>query len=98
MDLLQDKRTAVMLQKIPEIIGKEYGEGRVKTRKAIFTIGLAHIPSILKYLREGRMRLFTPISSFGPKNHSFQELAPQQQKFRVSIFIPKSLPEAPSLL
>ena len=57
LDSLQDKRTAVMLQKIPEIIDREYAKGRVKTRKAIFTIGLSHIPSIFKYLNDGGVRL-----------------------------------------
>jgi hypothetical protein len=98
LDFLQDKRTAGMLQKIPEIIGKEFEEGRIKTRKAIFTIGLSHIPPILKYLRKGGIRLFSPISSFGPQNNSFEELSLQQQKFRVSILIPKSLAEDPSFL
>jgi hypothetical protein len=38
LDSLQDKRTAPMLQRIPEIIDKESEEGGVKTRKAIFTM------------------------------------------------------------
>ncbi len=40
---LQDKRTAFMLQKIPEITAREYAEGRIKTQKAIF------IPSFHRY-------------------------------------------------
>ena len=98
LDFLQDRRTAVMLQKIPEIIAREYAAGRVKTPKAIFTIGLSHIPAILKLLSEGRIRLFPPISSSGPQKNSFQELALQQQNFRVSVLIPKSLTEQPSFL
>lgn len=98
LDYLQDRRTALMLQKIPKIIAKEYEEGRIKSRKAIFTIGLSHIPAILKFLSEGGIRLFPSISFSGPQKNSFQELALQQQKFRVSVLIPKSLSEQPSFL
>ncbi len=94
LDFLQDKRTAVMLQKIPEIIGKEYEEGRIKTRKAIFTIGLSHIPPILKYLSEGGIRL----SSRQAEKSGLQELNLQRENFRVSILIPKTLAEDPSFL
>ena len=94
LDFLQDKRTAVMLQKIPEIIGKEYEEGRIKTRKAIFTIGLSHIPPILKYLSEGGIRL----SSRQAEKFRLQELNLQRENFRVSILIPKTLAEDPSFL
>jgi len=94
LDSLQDKRTAVMLQKIPEIIDREYEEGRIKTRKAIFTIGLSHIPPLLKYLNDGGIRFSSPHAG----NHNFQELNLHREKFRVSILIPKSLAEDPKVL
>ncbi|MBP1717038.1 MAG: hypothetical protein H6Q43_476 [Deltaproteobacteria bacterium] len=94
LNSLQDKRTAVMLQKVPEIIDREYDEGRIKTRKAIFTIGLSHIPLLLKYLNDGGIRFSSPHAG----NHNFQELNLQREKFRVSILIPKSLAGDPKIL
>ena len=94
LDFLQDKRTAVMLQNIPEITAREYAEGRIKTQKAIFTIGLSHIPPILKYLSEGGIRL----SSRQAEKFGLQELNLQRENFRVSILIPKTLAEDPSFL
>ena len=94
LDSLQDKRTAVMLQKIPEIIDREYEEGRIKTRKAIFTIGLSHIPPLLKYLNDGGIRFSSPHAG----NHNFQELNLHREKFRVSILIPRSLAEDSKVL
>ncbi len=91
LESAQDKRTAIMLQKIPEIIDREYEEGRIKTRKAIFTIGLSHVPAILKYLDEGGI----PPSYPPTGSNDFQALNLQLQKFRVSILIPKSLAEDP---
>jgi hypothetical protein len=90
LDFLQNKRTAVMLQKIPEIIDREYTEGRIKNPKAIFTIGLAHIAPILKYLADGGIR------SAG--NQDFQELNLQRHNSRVSVLIPRALAEDPILL
>jgi hypothetical protein len=93
LDFLQDRRTAVMLQKIPEIIDREYAAGRVKTPKAIFTIGLSHVLPILRYLRSGEIRF----SFRAAENNNFQELNLQRHNFRVSILIPKSLAEDPIL-
>jgi hypothetical protein len=93
LDSLQDKRTALMLQKIPEIIDREHAAGRVKTPKAIFTIGLSHVPPILRYLRPGEIRFSSPAA----ENNDFQELNLPRQNFRVSILIPKSLTEDPIL-
>jgi len=90
LDFLQDKRTAVMLQKIPEIINREYAERRIHNPKAIFTIGLAHIAPILKYLGDGGIR---PAA-----NQDFQELNLQRHNYRVSVLIPRSLAEDPILL
>ena len=93
LDYRQDRRTALMLQKIPEIIDREYAAGRVNTPKAIFTIGLSHVPPILRYLRTGEIRF----SFRAAENNNFQELNLQRHHFRVSILIPKSLAEDPIL-
>jgi hypothetical protein len=94
LDSLQDRRTALMLQKIPEIIDREYGEKRIKTRKAILTIGLSHIPPILKFVKEGGFRL----SSQAAANDDFDTLNLLRQNFRVSILIPRSLADDPKTL
>jgi len=94
LDFQQDRRTAVMLQKIPEIITREYAEGRVKNQKAIFTIGLSHLPSIFQYLNERGIRHSSPPAL----NNNFQELNLQRQKFRILILLPRTLTADPNIL
>ena len=95
LDYLQEKRTAVMLQKIPDLINKEYAAGNIKTRKAILTIGLSHIPLIQKYLHDRRVRIDSPPSSLRFNAVHSADLTLLQQKFRISILLPKSLAENP---
>ena len=95
LDSLQEKRTVVMLQKIPELIDREYSAGNIKTRKAILTIGLSHIPLIQKYLNARRIQIDSSPSSLPLVETHSADLTLLQQKFRISIFLPKSLAENP---
>jgi len=45
---LHEKKTAVMLQKIPQIVNDELRQGNIKSKKAIFTIGMAHLYESLR--------------------------------------------------
>jgi hypothetical protein len=98
LDYLQEKRTALMLQKIPAIINNEYGAENIKTRKAILTIGLAHIPMIRKYLIDRKIRIDSPPPSMRAHEAHFAGLTLLEQNFRISIFLPKSLADTPNIL
>ena len=63
LDYLQDRRTAAMLQKIPGVIQDQFDQGKIKDRKAFFTIGLNHIYKIVKYLNEERIAIDSPRSA-----------------------------------
>jgi hypothetical protein len=93
LDFLQEKRTAGMLQKIPEIVSREYAQGRIKTRKAIFTIGLSHLPAIIKYFKEGGIRLPASFAA----DSGVEELKLLREGFRVSILVPRTLAGEPAL-
>jgi hypothetical protein len=94
LDSLQERRTEVMLQRIPEIIEREYKEGRIRTHKAIFTIGLSHLFPILNYLSEGRGR-FSPLPA---ERNDYQPPDLRQENYRVSVLLPRSLAEDPKTL
>jgi hypothetical protein len=98
LDYLQEKRTAVMLQKIPELMNKEYGEGKIKGSKAIFTIGLSHLPLILKSLQESKIRIAAPGSIQNKREDYVADLLLQRNKTQVSILIPQSLLEDKKIL
>lgn len=89
LDYLQERRTAEMLQKIPEVIGSEYMGGRIKNEKAIFTIGLNHMPDIIKYLKQSQIRIKSPaITSYDDYEADVKLL---NENFGITIIVPKTL-------
>jgi hypothetical protein len=93
---LQERRTAAMLQKIPEIIDSEYNEGRIKNKKAIFTIGMSHISGIIKYLKQNKIEIHSP--AFTPYNDYLAGVKLLEKNFGVTIIIPRTLADNPELL
>ncbi len=91
LDYLQERRTAAMLQRIPEIVDAEFNGGNIRAKKAIFTIGLSHLPLIIKYLDESRIRIYSPLLSPGKNEDYLAALNLQKENFGVTILIPKTL-------
>jgi hypothetical protein len=88
---LQERRTAAMLQKIPEIIHAEFQEGNIKAEKAILTIGLSHLPRIIRYLEENRVRIYSPLLAMDKKEDYSADLNLKKENFGVSIILPQTL-------
>ncbi len=88
---LQEKRTAAMLQKIPQIVNDEFQQGNIKTRKAIFTIGMLHLHEIITYLTEQRIKIHAPLSVLYGNEGDRAELNLQKENFGVSVIIPRTL-------
>jgi hypothetical protein len=91
LDYLQEKRTAAMLQRIPEIIQAEFQQGNIKARKAIFTIGLSHLPKIIRYSEENKVRIYSPILGTEKQEVYTADLNLKKEKFGVSILLPQAL-------
>lgn len=98
LEYLQERRTAAMLQKVPEIINDEFQQGNIKSRKAIFTVGLYHIHEIIRFLNENKIIIRAPKSaSTGMKDYA-AELNLQKENFGVSIILPKTLTQDQKIL
>lgn len=91
LDYLQERRTAAMLQRIPEVVDAEFQRGNIRAKKAISTIGLSHLPLIIKYMDENLIRIYSPLLS--PNKNEDYVAVPNLRKenFGVSILIPKTL-------
>ncbi len=91
LDYLQERRTAAMLQNLPRVVDAEADRGYIKNRKAIFTVGLSHIHSIVSYLNEGRITVYAP--PHGSKNDKdyVAELNLSKKNYGVTIIIPRTL-------
>jgi hypothetical protein len=98
LDYLQERRTAAMLQRIPEIINAEFQRGNIRAKKAIFTIGLSHLPKIIKYLNENRITIYSPLLAPNRSEDYLAGLNLRKENFGVSILIPRRLADDQKIL
>jgi hypothetical protein len=91
MEFLQEKRAATMLQKIPQIINDEFQQGNIRSKKAIFTIGMFHLHKIITYLNEKGVRVRAPLPASNGNRGPMVELNLQKENFGVSIIVPRTL-------
>lgn len=98
LDYLQERRTAVMLQKIPETIGAEYQQGGIKSKKALFTIGMSHLHKIIQYLEENKIRIYCPLLNLNKNEDYVADLNLLREDFGVVIILPRTLANDPKIL
>jgi hypothetical protein len=91
LDYLQERRTAAMLQKIPEIVDFEFHQGSIKNRKAIFTIGISHLQKIISYLTESRITVYSPLFTPDKSKDYVAELDLFKANFGVSVILPRTV-------
>ncbi|MGZ3538741.1 MAG: hypothetical protein ACXVAB_12000 [Thermodesulfobacteriota bacterium] len=98
LDYLQEKRTAAMLQKIPEIIDDEFQRGSIKSRKAILTVGMYHLHEIIRYLNENRIIIHAPLPASNEIKDDHSELNILKEHFGVSVILPRTLADDQKIL
>jgi hypothetical protein len=98
LDYLQERRTAAMLQRIPGIIHAEFQKGNIHARRAIFTMGLSHLSKIIQYLKENRIKIYSPLLAPHRNEDYLADLNLRKENFGVSILIPRTLADDPKIL
>jgi hypothetical protein len=91
IDSLQEKRTAAILQKIPEVIEEKFLNGSIKSENALFTIGLNHIGTIINYLEQKTIHIQPPSSNPLTKDDDVADLKLLKEGFGIIIIIPNTL-------
>jgi len=98
LEYLQERRTAAMLQKIPEIVNDEFQQGNIRSRKAIFTVGLYHIHEIIRFLNENKIIIHAPKpASIGIKDYT-SELNLGKENFGITVILPSILTKDQKIL
>ena len=97
LQYLQERRTAAMLQKIPDIVNEEFLNGSISNRKAIFTVGLNHVPGIINYLEENRIAIYSPafVQAFSDYVSGVKLL---DETYGITIIIPRSLADSRDIM
>lgn len=87
----QKKRIGTMLQKIPGIVDKKFREGHIDNKKALFTIGLSHISSIISYLEERKITILSPLFTPIKYEDYVDPLNLAKENFGISVILPRTL-------
>jgi hypothetical protein len=76
----------------------EFQQGHIRSRKAIFTVGMSHLYKILEYLDEKKIRI-TPSVTANPKDRDYiAELSLQREKFGIFVILPRTLADDSQVL
>lgn len=97
LDYLQGRRTASMLQRMPEIIENEFHQGNLHNRKGLFTIGMNHIGDIIKFVNEGKITVYRSFPS-GQNTEYCAEMNLLKRDFGITIILPRTLAEDQKIL
>jgi len=98
LSYLQERRTAAILQRIPEVIQEEFLQGNIKSRKAVLTIGASHLPSLIRYLNEKRITIYAPLFTSDQSGDYASDLNLIKEKFAVYVILPKTLAQDRKML
>ncbi len=98
LEYLQEMRTAAMLQKIPEIVDDEVQQGDIRSRKAIFTVGLYHVHEIIRFLNENKIAIHAPKPASTALKAYSAELNLNKENFGVCVILPRALAENQKIL
>lgn len=100
LDYHQNKRVGAMLQKIPQVVDNVFESGHARKERALFTIGLSHIPSILRFVREKRLAISCP--PFAPDRSKFEpcsdDLELTKEDFGITVILPRTLADDSRLM
>jgi hypothetical protein len=91
LDYLQERRTAAIIQRTPEIVNDEFRRGNIRDRSALLTIGISHIHGIIKYFDENRITVYAPLSNSNYHEDYVSELNLLKENFGISVIIPRTL-------
>ena len=91
LDYLQDRRVAAMLQRIPEIVDDEFRQKAIKEKKAIFTIGMMHVHTIIQYLNNQKIAVHAPASASVKSRGYTSDLKLLKENFGISVILPRTL-------
>ncbi len=80
-----------MLQRIPEAIETEFKLGNIDSRRAMFTIGMAHIDEIVRFLKEGRVDIKAPHFSSVAYPDLNNVLKLVDEGYGVTVILPRAL-------
>ncbi len=98
LEYLQERRTAAMLQAIPDKVDYEFLQGNIQRRDALFTIGMSHLYEIIKYLRENKITIYSPLFNTAGKEDYIAELNLLKKNYGITIILPKALADDDDVL
>ncbi len=94
LNYLQEIRTAAMLQNIPAVIEEEYRKGMIPARRAMFTVGMAHLNETIQFLQDETIHVSAPpagTASYDSYKDYTDILNLLEAGYGVTIILPRTL-------
>ncbi len=88
---LQERRTASMLQRIPEVVNAEFRNGNIRQKQAILMIGLNHLSEIIQYVNAKKIELCPPAPTSREQETETADLNLLREEFGITVIIPRTL-------
>lgn len=85
---LQERRSALMLERVPAIIDAEYARGHIALPRALLTIGLEHLDEIITFFATGGMEMKSVHSGWPALSAS---LASLRHEIGVTVIVPRAV-------
>lgn len=86
LELIQEKRTAAMLQNIPNAVDAAFNCGEISNHKAMFTIGMTHLDELLRLLEP---KDINPPAHVGAAPYTGLQLL--ERGYGVTVIVPQTL-------
>lgn len=93
LDYLQEIRSAAMLQNVPAAIDAEFRAGTIAQKRAMFTVGMAHLDEIIRFFNDEKIEVTPPAVSPASFREYSAVLKLIQEGYGVTIILPRSLIE-----
>lgn len=87
----QQKRSAVILRNIPQALAGDEARDRGEIHRAMLTIGLAHVGTIIDFLNNGKAQVLPPINTTGSLKAFTCDLRGLEKNYAITVILPRTL-------
>jgi hypothetical protein len=87
----QQKRSAVILENIPAVLDREYDHGLIKAKRAMVTVGLAHLREMIDFIKSGGARLIPPYGFSDSLPCHSGDLSRLREQYGITVILPRTL-------
>jgi hypothetical protein len=94
----QKKRSAVILENIPQALTGGKSKGDTNIRRAMLTIGLSHVDTMIDFLKSGTAQILPPSGTEDILTGFCCDLSHLKERYAIAVIIPRTLADSGIML